>query len=89
MCRQKRAIYLVAWFTQQMNQSNEKNTHEFNSLKVEWNGQLRNLGLISVIIPEPLGEIFHPLFKPGIRFVTGIFDQIGDIRIGGDHIAIL
>ncbi len=44
MCRQKRAIYLVAWFTQQVNQSNEQNTHEFNSLKVEWSGQLRNLG---------------------------------------------
>jgi hypothetical protein len=29
-----------------MSRSIEQNTHEFNSLKVEWSGQLQNLGLI-------------------------------------------
>ncbi len=38
MCHQKRAIYLVAWFTQQVKRSIEQNTREFNSLKsrMEW-----------------------------------------------------
>ncbi len=35
------AIYLVALFTQQVSRSNEQNTHEFNSLKLEWSVQLQ------------------------------------------------
>jgi hypothetical protein len=50
MCHQKRAIYLVAWFTQQVSRSIEQNTHEFNSLKIEWSDQLQNLGSSFTVI---------------------------------------
>ena len=46
MCRQKRAIYLVAWFARQVSRPIEQNTHEFNSLPVRPIGRVEHCGLM-------------------------------------------
>ncbi len=45
MCRRKRAIHLVAWFTQQVNKHIESIGLHNSKLVSEWSGQLGILGL--------------------------------------------
>ncbi len=71
MCRQKRAIYLVVWFTQRMSRSIEQNTHEFSSLKIEWSGQLQNLGL--KFRRSKHAPLFYENVSMNTHMITGCF----------------